>query len=47
MNLNPAVQVVGDRLETRFLNGDVIKRYTLDDLRKTVNKYDNFKELTA
>jgi len=41
------VTVTSDRLETRFLDGEVVKRYTLDDLRATVAHYDDFKELAA
>lgn len=41
------VTVMNDLLETVFLNGEVTKTFTLDDMRARAQKFDNFKELTA
>lgn len=37
--------VTNDLLQTVFLNGEVMKTYTLDEIRVTTAKSDNFKEL--
>ena len=41
------ITVTGNQLETVFLNGEVMKTYTLEDMRTRAAQYDDFKELTA
>jgi nicotinamide phosphoribosyltransferase len=44
---NDTVLSLDDCLETVFLNGEVMKSYTLDDIRARAAKFDNFKALTT
>ena len=41
------VRQIGDQLRTVFLNGIVGENYSLDEIRKRAQSYDNFKEATV